>query len=137
MCPHSDCKRSTGTGFSRKENLNEHLRRVHRGVGIDASDALGEPAAPTSATGPELPRPQNPETLEPVQGRRKRTREVDADEEGEEMREEGVEALLKRLRKELEDKDARIHMLEMVVQNLIDHQSPHQHQRHQHQRRGC
>ena len=32
MCPHTSCKRSSGKGFSRKENLNEHLRRVHRGV---------------------------------------------------------------------------------------------------------
>ncbi|KAI9709298.1 MAG: hypothetical protein M1820_003418 [Bogoriella megaspora] len=30
MCPFKDCKRSTGSGFTRKENLNEHLRRVHR-----------------------------------------------------------------------------------------------------------
>ena len=33
MCPYRDCKRSTGVGFSRKENLSEHLRRVHRGAG--------------------------------------------------------------------------------------------------------
>lgn len=31
-CPYADCKRSTGIGFTRKENLQEHLRRVHRGV---------------------------------------------------------------------------------------------------------
>ncbi|KAK5124707.1 hypothetical protein LTR85_001420 [Meristemomyces frigidus] len=29
MCPHEDCKRHVGKGFTRKENLNEHLRRVH------------------------------------------------------------------------------------------------------------
>ncbi len=28
-CPHQTCKRHTGKGFSRQENLNEHLRRVH------------------------------------------------------------------------------------------------------------
>ncbi|KAI0597320.1 hypothetical protein F4775DRAFT_258379 [Biscogniauxia sp. FL1348] len=28
-CPHVNCKRHTGKGFSRLENLNEHLRRVH------------------------------------------------------------------------------------------------------------
>jgi hypothetical protein len=28
-CPHLNCKRHTGKGFSRMENLNEHLRRVH------------------------------------------------------------------------------------------------------------
>ncbi|KAH7357900.1 hypothetical protein B0T11DRAFT_97546 [Plectosphaerella cucumerina] len=28
-CPHPNCKRHRGKGFSRQENLNEHLRRVH------------------------------------------------------------------------------------------------------------
>lgn len=28
-CPHINCKRHAGKGFSRLENLNEHLRRVH------------------------------------------------------------------------------------------------------------
>lgn len=32
MCPHGDCKRHTGKGFTRKENLNEHIRRVHQKV---------------------------------------------------------------------------------------------------------
>jgi hypothetical protein len=29
VCPHVDCKRHSAKGFTRKENLNEHLRRVH------------------------------------------------------------------------------------------------------------
>ncbi|KAK3069194.1 hypothetical protein LTR53_012655 [Teratosphaeriaceae sp. CCFEE 6253] len=29
MCPYDDCKRHAGKGFTRKENLNEHIRRVH------------------------------------------------------------------------------------------------------------
>lgn len=28
-CPHPTCKRYAGKPFSRQENLNEHLRRVH------------------------------------------------------------------------------------------------------------
>lgn len=28
-CPHANCKRHNGKGFSRMENLQEHLRRVH------------------------------------------------------------------------------------------------------------
>lgn len=32
-CPHENCKRSSGKGFSRMENLQEHLRRVHTGAG--------------------------------------------------------------------------------------------------------
>jgi hypothetical protein len=30
FCPFPDCKRASGTGFTRKENLAEHIRRVHR-----------------------------------------------------------------------------------------------------------
>lgn len=42
-CPHANCKRFKGKGFSRLENLNEHLRRVHtndesNGIGGDAED---------------------------------------------------------------------------------------------------
>ncbi|KAH8811718.1 hypothetical protein F5884DRAFT_783130, partial [Xylogone sp. PMI_703] len=33
-CPHPNCKRHTGKGFSRQENLNEHLRRVHTDAGL-------------------------------------------------------------------------------------------------------
>lgn len=31
FCPHSSCNRSAGQGFSRRENLEEHLRRRHSG----------------------------------------------------------------------------------------------------------
>lgn len=36
-CTVTDCKRHTGKGFTRKENLNEHLRRVHNITAPDAS----------------------------------------------------------------------------------------------------
>ncbi len=50
-CPHAACKRFSGKGFSRQENLNEHLRRVHTGeggaqaptTGDDTDDAASEP----------------------------------------------------------------------------------------------
>jgi hypothetical protein len=29
MCPYADCNRSSGNGFTRQENLREHLRRRH------------------------------------------------------------------------------------------------------------
>lgn len=41
-CTVADCKRHTGKGFTRKENLNEHLRRVH---GITAPDASQQHAS--------------------------------------------------------------------------------------------
>lgn len=40
MCPHSGCKRNAGKGFTRKENLNEHLRRVHFGKESFSQDAV-------------------------------------------------------------------------------------------------
>lgn len=30
MCPYADCGRSSGNGFTRRENLREHLRRRHQ-----------------------------------------------------------------------------------------------------------
>lgn len=44
-CPHASCKRNKGKGFSRLENLQEHLRRVHR----DASE--GATVQPPSTPG--------------------------------------------------------------------------------------
>lgn len=111
---------------------------MHRGVGIDASDVLVEPAAVASAPGPEPARRHSLETLAqaqvPMQSRRKRVREAEAEEEGEEMREETAQNLVKRLRKEIEERDNRIRVLEMVVQNLVN---PHQQLQLQHQRNGC
>jgi hypothetical protein len=40
-CPHPTCKRYAGKPFSRQENLNEHLRRVHT---LDSVDALAQAA---------------------------------------------------------------------------------------------
>ena len=45
-CPHQSCKRFTGKGFSRQENLNEHLRRVHtEGTSPPAEDGLHHAAS--------------------------------------------------------------------------------------------
>lgn len=45
-CPHESCKRATGKGFSRLENLNEHLRRVH----THNADGTPTTTTPTTAT---------------------------------------------------------------------------------------
>ncbi|KAF3761169.1 hypothetical protein M406DRAFT_348455 [Cryphonectria parasitica EP155] len=42
-CPHSSCKRNTGKGFSRTENLQEHLRRCHRLPSAGPSTAIPSP----------------------------------------------------------------------------------------------
>ncbi|KAK4500349.1 hypothetical protein PRZ48_008538 [Zasmidium cellare] len=43
ICPHVDCKRHTGKGFTREENLNEHLHRIHGSTlfPMDHSDTEG------------------------------------------------------------------------------------------------
>lgn len=47
-CPHPNCKRHTGKGFSRQENLNEHLRRVHTNLEGLTSTPPGEIVAALS-----------------------------------------------------------------------------------------
>lgn len=61
-CPHPTCKRFAGKPFSRQENLNEHLRRVHT---LDPDETQGPSPAhngkgndhsPTPGTTPPPPR---------------------------------------------------------------------------------
>nr|POF08162.1 hypothetical protein CFP56_62742 [Quercus suber] len=42
MCPVADCKRHSGKGFTRKENLHEHMRRVHENKthGVQSPNAI-------------------------------------------------------------------------------------------------
>ena len=46
MCPHLSCKRSGGSGFTRQENLNEHLRRVHQKAEVEEHPP--EPTSPST-----------------------------------------------------------------------------------------
>ncbi|KAI2470924.1 hypothetical protein F4781DRAFT_388826 [Annulohypoxylon bovei var. microspora] len=56
-CPHGNCKRHEGKGFSRMENLNEHLRRVHT-----PSDVNSIPTAPS----PEDEQEESTPTLQAI-----------------------------------------------------------------------
>lgn len=65
-CPHLNCKRHTGKGFSRLENLNEHLRRVHTQNGGAPSGAEGETddaASDGPAATPGQKRKREPEDI--------------------------------------------------------------------------
>jgi hypothetical protein len=44
FCPFGNCKRATGAGFTRKENRDEHIRRVHRRAteAVDGTTAAGK-----------------------------------------------------------------------------------------------
>ena len=106
MCPHKDCKRSTGIGFSRKENLNEHLRRCH------------QPQKPKEEKSPATTTVENPTSKS-----RKRRR---GDEQGEEQvtsedREDGdgLRREVKKLRRELAQRDERLKRLEESMERLV------------------
>jgi hypothetical protein len=49
-CPFPDCKRATGSGFTRRENLAEHIRRVHS-QHRDNSTALASPGTSIRSAG--------------------------------------------------------------------------------------
>lgn len=56
-CPHVNCKRHKGKGFSRLENLNEHLRRVHTNPipGANGDDIEDGDSVAASDSGQGLP----------------------------------------------------------------------------------
>lgn len=68
-CPHPNCKRHTGKGFSRQENLNEHLRRVHTHM-----DGSTPPAADSAAS------PEDNESEKSATKRKRRQSDVGSDE---------------------------------------------------------
>ncbi|KAF2805584.1 uncharacterized protein BDZ99DRAFT_450218 [Mytilinidion resinicola] len=51
FCPFPDCKRSSGQGFTRKENLAEHIRRVHHTTDEEREVSLQDLVAIQTATG--------------------------------------------------------------------------------------
>lgn len=117
MCPHKICKRSTGKGFTRRENLVEHLRRVHAphhasthehrtGAGQHDNDA--EPDSPPAISrkrkrsldeSETQPDPYAPSTI--------------SDEGDSDLREE-----VKRLKRQLDERDQRLRDLEAFAATL-------------------
>lgn len=143
FCPHADCKRSSGSGFTRKENLAEHIRRVHRtstgstDAGVVAAAAAAAVAQPhdfhlgrihesPEAADPEsrLDAPPAPvAVMDPsLNGddslKRKRTSMLIDGSEIDGMDSEGLRAEIKRLRRENEEKDERLQRLEAAVAKL-------------------
>lgn len=106
MCPYPDCKRHVGVGFSRKENLAEHLRRVHRDAGADQTQKEASEGAQNMTPGASRPG-------------RKRRRAVPDDGGGDGGGEEDLEQEVKKLKKELQEKDERLEKLERQVQVLM------------------
>ena len=103
MCPHPDCKRSIGRGFTRKENLFEHLRRVHKPT-EDSQEPTISATAPASTIEPGANSSQ--------EGRkRKRLEEEGEDRSGD----RDLQKQIKRLRRELQQSNDRLKSLEEIV----------------------
>ncbi|KAH6642134.1 hypothetical protein C7974DRAFT_460388 [Boeremia exigua] len=124
FCPFTDCKRSSGAGFTRKENLAEHIRRVHRRTSMSADmhglvirrDILERSPTVESRQASESPYVRNLEyrgSEEPALKRKRVTDSVLSDRADEDLRGE-----IKRLRYENEEKDARLRQLEQAVMAL-------------------
>lgn len=113
MCPYADCNRSTGNGFTRQENLKEHLRRRHMHTeGGDNSPEL-------SVLAVTEPDGLKSTFLDPSAGLKRKHDVVDpafeAIEDGDNM---DLHNELKRLRREVEEKDRRLEELEKIVAGL-------------------
>jgi hypothetical protein len=110
MCPYADCNRSTGNGFTRQENLKEHLRRRH--MHTENGHASELPIVPV----PEL----DGTTPLPVASPIKRKRDSSESIEIPEDEENGVDLRneIKRLRREAQIKDLRLEELERIVAEL-------------------
>lgn len=104
MCPYADCKRSTGAGFTRKENLQEHLRRVHRGM----EDTRPKPDPEQALSG----------GLGGSRKRRRVPREEDADSTNDEDIEDRQESV-KRLKQEVMVLKEKVQRLEQRLEHVV------------------
>lgn len=130
MCPHEDCKRHSGKGFTRKENLNEHIRRVHqsrdqqsqsqviphkREIG-DAMAGADDAETPASRVSEIAVDPEDPNS--PVYKRRRYIgpgmSERSASEDVEDLKQE-----VNRLRAENADKDNRLMHMELKMDDVM------------------
>lgn len=132
FCPVQTCKRSTGSGFTRKENLTEHLRRVHTVRNGSQSELVNLHMRQASEGSQALlnsqsrTQPQNVSTQrillpairdpqEDINANGKRMHTFDP---GAHDREEDLYSENKRLRRETEVKDAQIKQLQDRVRAL-------------------
>lgn len=79
-CPHPNCKRYSGKGFSRQENLNEHLRRVHTDGGADVQDGAETEEETSERAGMKRKRTssENPSILQEITKLRKENEKLKA-----------------------------------------------------------
>ena len=122
MCPHSDCNRSTGAGFSRRENLLEHLRRRHRGV-EDQSTDLPPPKGPDKKRRRVAADETKDQNEDPPEESKRRKTIVNDDAAKDQSVSNDLQAKVKQLELELQQKDERLRKLEETVERLAKGQS--------------
>ncbi|CAA9959741.1 hypothetical protein PTMSG1_03149 [Pyrenophora teres f. maculata] len=130
FCPFHDCKRSSGAGFTRKENLAEHIRRVHRRTSMSADlhglvirrdmlrrerdgSPIPESHVPEARFNRAMSFQQHRDDDDMLMKRKRLGSEAFSDRGDDEMRSE-----IKRLRHENEEKDSRLRQLEQAVMAL-------------------
>ncbi|KAF2703475.1 hypothetical protein K504DRAFT_443825 [Pleomassaria siparia CBS 279.74] len=128
-CPFTDCKRSSGSGFTRKENLAEHIRRVHRRTSMSsdlgslviprsdhAENSTNEVHLPSDSTYHRriIEEREDDDEL-PHSMKRKRIPDAGMSDEYDQT---DLRAEVKRLRRENEEKDTRLRQLEQAVMAL-------------------
>jgi len=136
MCPFPFCKRNRGTGFTRKENLNEHIRRVHRsGEEVAAEDDTSTKPDPSPYLAEELPVQALQSPQPPTQKSRKRKSlfggsdytadAMDITDLQEEIKKlqrdhEEKDDHIVQLRREIDEKDQRLAQLEFTVAQTVN-----------------
>ena len=122
MCPHEDCKRHSGKGFTRKENLNEHIRRVHATKDQQSQGMLERRESTHVVAGAdeaETPASENPyleDLMAPSYKRRRynpETSERSASEDVEDLKQELI-----RVRNESAAKDSQLLQMQETISHL-------------------
>ncbi|KAF2834211.1 hypothetical protein M501DRAFT_922691, partial [Patellaria atrata CBS 101060] len=105
FCPYKECKRSYSQEFARKENLHEHIRRMHRNVSGSSDRAKAEGEVPGALiTNPAQVDEEISEGEKTGQKRRRLTGESS----GQETDPSDLRAEIKRLRIQNKEKDQKL-----------------------------
>ncbi|EEP79574.1 predicted protein [Uncinocarpus reesii 1704] len=110
------CEWNSGKGFTRQENLNEHLRRLHRG-----SQDLTVPPTPRSPPSSAKTVEETTSSALAIHSAMKRKRASSGSENDSETTLSNIQALREevvRLRSQIQQKDSRLDELEKVVREL-------------------
>lgn len=121
FCQFTDCKRSSGAGFTREENLAEHTRRVHRRTSVSTHmqrlvirrDTIESSPTVEGCRASESPHVCNMgqhDSKEPLTKRQRLSDSALSNRTDEDLRAEA-----KRLRNENNEKDLRLEQLEQAV----------------------